>query len=220
MAGARPRLCAAIVNNDLAAIDGVTSQVDLFEVRIDLIGSGWREIAGRLKKPWIACNRRLEEGGKWRGSEPDRVKELLGAVELGAGIIDIELGTPGVEKVIKEIKSRAECLLSCHNLKETPPLQEMKDIINRQFSAGADICKMVATANSLADNLAVLQLIKDFPQKKVIAFAMGSAGQLSRILCPLVGGYLSYVSIEKGSESAAGQITAEEMREIYKLLKG
>ena len=116
MAGARPRLCAAIVNNDLAAIKRVEPQVDLLEVRIDHVGSGWREVAAQLNKPWIACNRVVEEGGKWRGNESERIKELLGALELGAGIIDVELNTPGLDKVVKEIKDGAECLLSYHNM--------------------------------------------------------------------------------------------------------
>jgi 3-dehydroquinate dehydratase-1 len=220
LAGARPKLCVAIVNNDLAAVKKVVPQVDLFEVRIDLIGIGWRDVAGRLEKPWIACNRRVEEGGKWPGSEPDRIKELIGALEIGTGIIDIELSTPGMEEVVKEFKGRVECLLSYHNLKETPSLKEMKDIIKRQIDTGADICKVVTTARNFADNLAVLQLIKEFPRTKVVAFAMGAVGQISRVLCPLVGGYFTYASVGEGRESAEGQLTVEEMREVYRLIKG
>ncbi len=219
MAGVKPRICAAIVNDDLTAIKKVETQVDLFEVRIDLIGGGWRDVVAHLKKPWIACNRTAGEGGKWPGSEPDRIKELFDTLEPGAGIIDIELSTPGVEKVITEVKGRADCLLSYHNLNETPPVEEMRDIIRRQISAGADICKIVTTARSFADNTAVLQIISDFPQTKVIAFAMGAVGQISRVLCPLVGGHFTYASIEAGKESAEGQITVGEMREIYRLLK-
>ncbi len=219
MAGTRPRICAAIVAGDLPSIKKVEPMVDLFEVRVDLIGRGWREVAGRLKKPWIACNRRVEEGGKWGGSESQRINELLSALELGAGIIDIELGTPGVEKVIKKIKGRAECLLSYHDIKGTPASKKMKEMVERQISAGADICKVVVTAHSLADNLAVLQLIKEFPQTKIIAFAMGAAGKISRVLCPLVGGYFTYASIEAGRESAEGQITVKDLRKIYRMLE-
>jgi 3-dehydroquinate dehydratase-1 len=216
--GSRPRICAAIVKGP-AAVKKVGPVVDLFELRIDMVGDGWREVAGRLPKPWIACNRRAGEGGKWRGSESARIKELLGALELGANIIDIELATAGVEKIVKEIKGRAECLLSYHNLEETPPLKEMREIIKHQLNAGADICKVVTTARSLADNLAVMQLIKESPEIKVVAFAMGAAGQISRVLCPLVGGYFTYASLEAGKESAEGQITAVELREIYGMLE-
>ena len=218
MAGERPKICVAIVNNDIKAISKAETEVDLWEVRIDLIGKGWREAAGQLKKPWIACNRRAEEGGKWRGREPQRIKELLSALELGASVIDIELGTPGVENAVKEVKGRAECLISYHNLKETPPLDRMRQIIINQLAAGADICKVVTTARSFKDNLAVLQLITEFPETKIVAFAMGAAGQISRVLCPLAGGYFTYASVEEGKESAEGQVTAGELRKIYGML--
>jgi len=218
LAGERPKICVAIVNNDIKAISKAESEADLWEVRIDLIGKGWREAAGQLKKPWIACNRRAEEGGKWRGREPQRIKELLSALELGASVIDIELGTPGVENAVKEVKGRAECLISYHNLKETPPLDRMRQIIINQLAAGADICKVVTTARSFKDNLAVLQLITEFPETKIVAFAMGAAGQISRVLCPLAGGHFTYASVEEGKESAGGQVTAGELRKIYGML--
>jgi 3-dehydroquinate dehydratase type I len=219
LAGERPRICVAIVNSDLKAIERIEPLVDLFEVRIDLIGEGWREVAGHLGKPWIACNRSKGAGGKWRGGESERIGELLGALELGAVIVDIELGTPGLEKAVREIKGRADCLLSYHDLKGTPPLDKMREIIRNQEAAGADICKVVTTARSFKDNLATLQLIADFPQKKVVSFAMGALGQVSRVLCPLVGGYFTYASVEEGRESAAGQITVRELRKIYGILK-
>ncbi len=219
MAGERPRICVAIVNRDLEAVAGIEPLADLFEVRIDLIGEGWREVAKRLGKPWIACNRSKGEGGKWRGGESQRIKELLSALELGASIVDIELGTPGLEKVVREIKGRADCLLSYHDLKRTPPLDKMREIIKNQLVAGADICKVVTTARSFKDNPSTLQLIADFPQQKVVSFAMGALGQISRVLCPLAGGYFTYASVGEGSESAAGQITVKELREIYGILK-
>ena len=214
----RPKICAAIVNSDLEALDSVEPLVDLFEVRIDLIGKGWRSVAERLTRPWIACNRRVEEGGKWGQSESLRIKELLSALELGASIVDIELATPGLERVIGNIRDKAECLISYHNIKETPSLDRLRQIIINQLAAGADICKVVTTARKFTDNLVVLQLIADFPSARVISFAMGVSGQLSRVLCPLVGGYFTYASVAKGRESAGGQLTVGDLRKIYYML--
>jgi 3-dehydroquinate dehydratase-1 len=218
--GDRPVICVPIVSNDLAVIKKIEPLADLFEVRIDLIGKSWREVAGHLAKPWLACNRRAEEGGKWQRSEPDRIEELLGAIGLGASIIDIELATPGLAGAVKEMKGKVNCLISYHNIKGTPPLQELKEIIKSQLAAGADICKVVTTARTFADNFTVLQLIKEFPGKKVVAFAMGAEGQVSRVLCPLAGSYFTYASITEGKESAAGQIAVEDLRKIYGMVQG
>jgi 3-dehydroquinate dehydratase-1 len=215
----RPRICAVIVNSELEAVKRVEPLIDLFEVRLDLIGSGWQQLVRNLEKTWIACNRSSVEGGSWQGSESKRVDELLGAVELGAGMVDIELSTPDVEAVVKGVKGRADCLLSYHNLEETPPLEKLREIVRHQLSAGADICKLITTARSFTDNIATLQLISDFPGIRVVSFAMGALGYTSRVLCPLVGGDFIYASIEEGRESAAGQITVNALQNIYGMLK-
>ncbi len=215
----RPRICAVIVNRDMEAIRGVKPFIDLFEVRIDLIGDGWQELVNQLEKPWIACNRSADEGGNWLGNESRRREELLNATELGAGIIDIELVTGNLKEIVQLIKKKAKCLLSFHDLKGTPPLDRMRQIVQRELEAGADICKVVTTAQRFEDNLAVLQLISDFSKIRVVSFAMGPLGSTSRILCPLVGGDFTYASIEEGKESAAGQITARELRKIYGMVK-
>ena len=215
----RPRICAVIVDNDFKAVKEVEPLVDLFEVRMDLIGDGWRELVEQLRKPWIACNRSADEGGQWEKSEARRIEELLKATELGADIVDIELRTKDLEEVIPSIKKKAKCLLSFHELERTPSLDEMREIVQRQLKAGADICKMITTAQRFEDNLAVLQLISEFSGIKMVSFAMGDLGLVSRILCPLVGGDFTYASIERGKESAAGQMTAGELRKLYEMVQ-
>ncbi len=215
----RPRICAVIVNNDLEAVREVKPLVDLFEVRIDLIGDDWREVVKRLKKPWIACNRSADEGGSWRGSESKRREELLSAIEMGASIIDVELVTGNLREIVQAIRKKAKCLVSFHDLKETPPLDRMREIVQREMEAGADICKIVTTAQRFEDNLAVLQLISDFPKTRVVSFAMGPLGFASRILCPLVGGDFTYASIGAGRESASGQITVRDLKKIYGMVE-
>jgi len=216
----KPRICASIVSNDLKAIKSVESLVDLFEVRIDLIGDGWQELVRQLKKPWIACNRSVNEGGSWGGSEAKRREELLSAIELGAGIIDIELMMGNLREIVPLIKKRAQCLLSFHDFEKTPPLDRMKEIVQKQLEAGADVCKVVTTAQKFEDNLAVLQLIAGFPKARVVSFAMGPLGFTSRITCPLVGGDFVYASIETGKEAASSQITVRDLRKIYTTVEG
>ena len=214
----KPRICAVIVNNDLEAVRQVEPFVDLFEVRIDLIGDGWQELVKQFKKPWIACNRRVDEGGRWQGDEARRVEKLLEAAELGADIIDIEFRTTNLKQAIELIKERAKCLLSFHELKGTPPLNSMREIVQRQLEAGADICKIVTTAQRFEDNLTILQLISEFPKTRIVSLAMGPLGFASRVLCPLVGGDFTYASIEPGKESASGQITVRELMKIYEMV--
>lgn len=214
----KPGICASIVNNDPVAVKAVEPLVDLFEVRIDLIGSGWRGVARLLEKPWIACNRRTAEGGSWGKGEEERVGELIEAAEMGASIVDVDLETANLGEVVGLIKKRAQCLLSRHDLKRTPPLESLKEVIRRQREAGADICKVVTTAQKFEDNLTVLRLISEFPETRVVSFTMGSLGYISRVLCPLAGGDFTYASIGEGMESAPGQLTVKDLRNIYGMM--
>ena len=215
----KPRICATIVSNDRKAVKKVEPLVDLFEVRIDLIGDKWQEVVSQFQKPWIACNRSASEGGGWQRNEARRIEKLLQAIELGAEIIDIELRTKNLDNIVKVIKRETKCLLSFHDFEKTPPFDQMKQIVEEQLEAGADICKVITTARSFEDNLSVLQLISEFPSTRLVSFAMGPLGTLSRILCPLAGGDFTYASIEKGRESAPGQIAVRDLSRIYGIIK-
>ena len=214
----KPRICAVIVNKDAETFSEAAALAELFEVRIDLIGEGWPEVVKNLHKPWIATNRLAAEGGKWQDSEARRKEELLKALEMGASIIDIELATPNLDKVVALIKKRARCVISHHDLQGTPPPEKLKDIVKKQLEAGAEICKVVTTAVRIEDNLTALRLIRLFPEKEIIAFAMGPLGAASRILGPLAGSPFTYAAIDKGEESAAGQLTVKELAAFYDML--
>ncbi len=216
----KPRICLSIIENKPEAIRKIEPEVDLFEIRLDLLQDDWRKVAAGFSKPWIACNRNRDEGGRGELNAELRMETLLAAGKAGASIIDIELATAGLAEKVKMVKKYSQCLLSFHDLEATPSLDKMIKIVEEQIQAGADICKVVTTATKFKDNVTILKLIKHFPEIKIAAFAMGEAGRPSRILSPLCGGYFTYACLEEGQQAAAGQISVREMREIYGCLKG
>jgi len=117
------------------------------------------------------------------------------------------------------IKGKAQTLISFHDVIGTPSYDTLIGIAEGQLKAGADICKIVTTAQRFEDNLAVLKLIRKFPETKMVAFAMAETGRISRILSPLAGGYFTYACTETGKESAAGQVPIKELLEIYKYIR-
>jgi 3-dehydroquinate dehydratase-1 len=212
----RPRICAVITENDYEVAAGIERFVDFYEVRLDLIGDGWQAWVKKLNRPWIATNRLQEEGGKWSGSEAARIAKLFEAVKLGARIVDIELRTEGLDDIVAQLKQKKVLrLISMHNVKETPGIEELKGIIRQEIAAGADICKVVTTAQRFEDNMAVLRLFPQFPGVKLVAFTMGQVGVSSRVLSTMVGGYFTYAAVMEGKESAPGQLTATYLRSFY-----
>jgi len=211
-----PTICGVITSNDSMLVKHAALAVDLFELRIDLVGQGWEQTAARLEKPWIATNRSTACRGCWTGSEESRIRELLKALELGADIIDIEIDSPLLSQTVPLIKRKAECLISFHDWKLTPGLPQLTAMVRRQIKAGADICKVVTTATGFSDNLAVLELLSKFSDIRLVCFAMGTAGVISRVLSPLAGAYFTYASLKTGRGSAPGQPAAAELAAIYR----
>jgi len=212
------RIAAALTDDHPRGLRSNEALVDFWEIRMDLIGASWLGVIKKITRPWVACNRSQAEGGRGQANEATRVNELLQGLEAGAAIVDIELSSPLLSKATPAIKKKAQCLISYHNYKETPSLVILNEIAHRQKEAGADICKIVTTAHSLEDNLILLKLIRQNPDLRMVAFAMGAEGRLSRVLSPLAGAYFTFASLEAGKESASGQMTAVEMREMYGLI--
>ncbi|MEM1606835.1 MAG: type I 3-dehydroquinate dehydratase [Candidatus Bathyarchaeia archaeon] len=197
---------------------------DIIEVRLDYLGSSIMDYIDRLgeivefsKTPLIATNRLVEQGGRSPLDEERRLETLVSAARAGFKYVDVELSTRGLNRVIDAIKAYgAKVIVSYHNFRCTPQLQEMEEIVNSQIEAGADVCKVVTMANSITDSVNCLIFTYEMSRKtNIVCFAMGEKGLLSRVLSPLFGAQFTYASLEKSLETAPGQITVEEIKEIY-----
>jgi 3-dehydroquinate dehydratase type I len=226
------RICipitAATTAEALVKIEKGFGLADILELRIDGIRKVNLEklLAGR-KGEFLVTNRVKEEGGAFIGGEEERVALLTKAVALGSDYVDLEIRTKealilNLKKNIEAYQGRTQLILSYHNLERTPSLKELKIKIEEGRRAGADIIKIVPQAGRMDDNLKVLSLIP-YAQKKglqIIAFCMGAQGKMSRIMAPMLGSYLTYASLTRGEESAPGQMTVGEIKQVFKILQG
>jgi 3-dehydroquinate dehydratase len=225
------------------------SLTDILELRMDLINGGNLEELINLARSGprpvkiIVTNRRKDEEKaglslysgrdtgvpmeeRDAGEERRRVAVLMEAVILGADYVDIELDTGDALKRellsrIMDHGNRTQLIVSHHDFTKTPSVQKLREIFQEAVKAGAGIVKVVTFAGAPKDNLRVLGLIPYARRKKreIIAFCMGEEGRMSRVMAPLLGSLLTFASSREGSESAAGQLTAGEMREIFRILK-
>jgi 3-dehydroquinate dehydratase type I len=196
---------------------------DLIEFRLDFLDTDveFKNLISATKLAKIATNRSRREGGKFRGNESKRIDILLMAAEAGCEFVDIELATEDVQNIIRKIKRLgAQTIVSYHDFHATPDLSKLNDILKKQMKVGADICKIVVTAKRLQDNLRMLDFVSNSSKKtKVVSFAMGKLGVISRVLSPIYGASFTFASVERGAESAAGQLTIDEVKNIYKLME-
>ncbi len=216
-------ICIPIVgptqNKSLEDIAMAEPLADFLELRLDLMKD--YDLGALLQaatKPCIVTNRTKREGGQFAGTEEERVNILKKAMDAGAEYVDIETSTPKeLLKPFLESGHKSKIILSYHNFTDTP--EELEHLYKIMCEMPADVIKIVTYARDITNNLAVFKLIyrakKD--DKKIIALCMGERGEISRILSPLLGGFLTFGSLETGKESAPGQITAVKLRDIYRV---
>ena len=221
-----PNICVVITASDtteaLERLTEIASQgPDLIEIRFDYMEAPGDPgiIRDSTDLPLIATNRRRDQGGHSMMSEPDRVAVILDAVEAGFDYADLELNTPDLDELGSRVKALGGSLaISYHDFQGTPLAEELRETMSRMVERGTDVCKIIGTAQSPRDNLTYLHLFGSHREGGLVCFGMGRDGILSRVLSPLMGGEFTYASSHAGGESAPGQLTLAEMREIYRLM--
>lgn len=166
----------------------------------------------------IATCRRKDFGGNFAKTLAEELEVLEKAAGAGCQMIDLEVESAERVKSAQMAKLRAAgaaLLISFHDFSRTRGLEQVADRIER-FKP--DYVKVVSTARSLADNLAVLRLIENRSlSSHVVGIAMGEEGILSRVLGPRAGASFTFASLGDGAETAAGQVTARILLDLYRL---
>ena len=166
----------------------------------------------------IATCRRKEQGGRFTGSLQAELAILGDAAMAGCQILDLEVDSAEQAKPAQLAKLRAAgaaLLISFHDFTRTRSLEQVADRMER---LKPDYIKIVSTARSLSDNLAVLRLIEDRSLfAHVVGIAMGEEGILSRILGPRAGAAFTFAALSDGIETAAGQMSARTLLDSYRV---
>jgi shikimate dehydrogenase/3-dehydroquinate dehydratase type I len=216
---------------------------DFIELRMDLIADGnladlipaIRNTTGsikiivtcRKKEEALSANELPVAKSIIKDKEIGKMDLLKKAIEMKADFVDIELAEG--KAAIGELRNYCAKLggvtgiiVSYHDIKKTPSLTKLKEIFHQSMENGAAVVKIVTFAKSAEDNLKVLGMIP-YAQKhsqEIIAMCMGAEGRISRVVAPFLGAYLSFAALEPGTQSAPGQLTVRQMRQINNLVKG
>jgi len=228
----KPRICVPLPVERLSDLASMISKAedagaDLIELRLDYLQQDIlsqmddvKKVICKVSVPLIATNREHSQGGKQVQEEKQRIKTLIKAAEIGFQYVDIELTTTGLKQITKKIVDfGSKPIISFHDFKGTPSDSEMERIAKSQIEASATVCKIITTANTLEDSLRCLLFTHKMSKvTDIVCFAMGSQGVLSRILSPLFGAFFTFSSLEPELETASGQVSVSELRELYKKL--
>lgn len=233
------RLCVSLIGStcrEMARqIDAATAAgAEMIELRLDCL-EAWDKASIRdlmLKARGfdgeiIVTCRLAEEGGNWRGDEGERLDLLELAGRTGADYIDVEYEVwrrseawrrrIGLlcELELANPNPRRRLILSRHDFDGTPA--DLERFIGEPAREPAHVVKVACRATAITDALRMLDVLRSVAAARpVIALAMGEDGLPTRLLAGKFGALLTFVSVQAGRESAPGQPTIEQARELYR----
>ena len=140
---------------------------------------------------------------------------LITAIHAGAAYTDLEIEAPAMmsKRIRRETRECGTVLIrSYHDFSGTDSLEALKALTEKCFALGADIAKIVVTANDDDDTARVLKLYESFDPGRLVAFAMGEKGRSSRIDCLAKGAPHTYAALNEEEAAAPGQMSTASMR--------
>jgi 3-dehydroquinate dehydratase type I len=222
-----PNICVSIkpkTNHEALTLIEQTemAKADLIEVRLDTFESpNFRDLLASTKFPLIATNKLPSEGGSFTGTQTQHWHTLLNAAKAGFQYVDLALTNLKLKEQIIDLKElNVKTIVSFHKFDGAFNTKEMHRVLNEEISSGADVCKIVGTAKNVHDNLTVLNFVSENATKtRLVCFCMGEQGRISRLFSPIFGAFFTFAALEQGSETAPGQISINDMRAAYCLLR-
>lgn len=224
-----PRVCVALGLTDPSTLlEHARREADngesFLEFRLDFLDEpeqGTHAI-GQFRDQYPECTilatcRRHQNHGKFNGSIEDQLHILDLAVQAGAEAIDVEIESAelAVDR-LSAFRGRSRIIISYHNFETTPQLDP---VLARMTRIPADAYKVVATARKPSDVARVLALPKDYPRLPLIVLAMGELGFPTRVLSTAFGGLYTYAAPMAAQGTAAGQVSARQLRHLYRVEK-
>jgi 3-dehydroquinate dehydratase/shikimate dehydrogenase len=207
----------------------VQEVADIAELRIDYVEPAEVETAlneavalhKTASLPFILTFRSAEQGGARPIAAADRVEFWLHKSQLRAlngfpDFADVELELLETDEIRQQLSGQ-RLICSHHDFAGVPV--DLENIYIRMAATNASILKIAVQADDATDCIPVFNLLDRARRegRELIAIAMDQAGVMTRILGPSRGSFLTYGSLDDDSATAPGQVTARELREVYRI---
>ena len=223
-----PRVCVAVIGADtnqmVEKAEALVRDNSFLEFRLDYLTKPGLALP-RVKRfteshpgtVVIATCRRTNSGGKFKGSLASQLDILSKAAAAGCQLIDVDLQTASKCKPdqLQKLRGRAALILSFHDFRATKKLDET---LEKMLAYPADFYKVVSTATTLSDNVALIKFLgRQGDRHSLVSMCMGEQGIISRVLGVRAGSVFTFGSAAPGEATAPGQVTAQELRNVYRI---
>ncbi len=212
-------ICAKSAGDVFAKIARAESLADLIELRFDCLNPDEVDVAvenlPHTDKTYLITYRPSEQGGIrvlplnarlmfWR-----KILPSLGGHDV---LIDLEADINFPLRF-----DETKVIRSAHFFSDPP--NDLRPTFFDLADLGDGIVKIAAAADDITDTLPAWKLLTaaETEEKLVIPIAMGEAGKWTRILGPAHGAFMTYAALDDGDETAPGQITANDLTDVYRV---
>jgi 3-dehydroquinate dehydratase/shikimate dehydrogenase len=213
------------------AAERAAALADVVELRLDCLepselDGALGEIESLLQSPhtFIFTLRHTGQGGVRAHADDARraFRARLRGLLAAAGapkrhFVDLEFDDPAARALVKDFAACARVICSQHDFEGVSA--DLDQLYERMDATGADALKIAVTARDATDCLPVFRLLARARRegRPLVALAMGEAGKVTRVLGPSRGSLLTYAASAASHETAPGQLTAEELRGLYRV---
>ena len=226
-------ICTSLQHKNLDALFEALETTEMAEIRLDrcplspddiegLFGSSDVPLVATCRIAEVLADLQRADGipdtEKGRREQQIRAyditeRRLTKAVEAGAAYIDLEMEAPA--PMSKRLRKAAQengtiVIRSYHDFTGTPSREKLAETAAQCREFGAEVVKIVTTAQCEADVQTVLSLYEDFD--RLIAFCMGEAGRQSRLDCLAKGAPYTYAAFTEDEATAPGQWSTASMK--------
>ncbi len=194
---------------------------DLIEIRFDCLDpSDFEAVIARANENWKSYSQKLlatlrppEQGGLRPISKDVRDRLWFSGRERPFWGGDFE------EDIIEEATSWLWFNRICSVHDFSGDRIDIDAVYKRLSSTSATILKIAIQVNQVIDAIPLWKLLDRAAadDRSIIPIAMGEAGKWTRILGLAHGAFMTYASLEAGAETAPGQISAEDMIDVYRV---
>lgn len=211
-------ICAETADVLIEKIKLAETLADVIEIRLDCLSEQqFMKTFAFLtsKKTLLLTYRPKEQGGRIEADLLEREAfwnafVINGNNDLRKLWFDHEFDLLKLQKVSNPITIR-----SFHDFEAVP---ENLESIYDNLSQKNEIPKIAVQTADITDTIPIWNLLKraKSENQKIIPIAMGEAGKWTRILGLAHGALLTYAALDSTSETAPGQVSAQDLIEVYR----
>ncbi|HKP70630.1 MAG TPA: shikimate dehydrogenase [Pyrinomonadaceae bacterium] len=213
-------VCGETADEVLAQIERGQAVADVVEVRFDCVsGTEFPSLLNRLahiNTPLLLTFRPMKQGGHRTLTFDERLKfweNVLWKLENNDVLVDHEFD---LDLPLDPDPDRT--IISFHDF-QTNGGSNLTERFDELANLTGKAIKIAVNADRITDSIGVWKLLQhaESTGKDLIPIAMGEPGKWTRILGLAYGAPLVYASLDSGRETGPGQISAADLRDVFRV---